>query len=91
MKRSIVLIVALMLLLAGTSAWGYVPVEARSTRAESQTRGCTVFSGSTGKSSRQAERPAWPDVSRTPSPGSPVPIPYPNVATSRERWDRGRR
>jgi hypothetical protein len=91
MKRSLVLFLALMLLLVGMSAWGYVSVETRSMKAESQTRGCTVFSGPIGKSSKQAERPAWPDICRTPSPGSPVPIPYPNVATSRERWDRGRR
>ena len=46
--------------------------------------GCTVFAncrgiahaGSGGKS------PVFPDVCKTPSPGGPIPIPYPNIAQS---------
>ena len=30
----------------------------------------------------------FPDVCKTPSPGGPVPIPYPNIAMSDSRCDR---
>jgi len=32
--------------------------------------------------SSNAATPAFPDVCKTPSPGGPVPIPYPNIAKS---------
>jgi hypothetical protein len=31
--------------------------------------------------------PAFPDVCKTPSPGGPIPIPYPNVAKSSDAAD----
>ena len=36
----------------------------------------------THKSSQEATSAAFPDVCETPSPGGPVPIPYPNIAKS---------
>src|SRR4051812_37914385 len=31
--------------------------------------------------------PAFPDVCKTPSPGGPIPIPYPNIAQSKDTAD----
>jgi hypothetical protein len=36
----------------------------------------------TQKSSQEATSAAFPDVCETPSPGGPIPIPYPNIAKS---------
>ena len=36
----------------------------------------------THKSSQEATSAAFPDVCETPSPGGPIPIPYPNIAKS---------
>ena len=36
----------------------------------------------THKSSQEVASAAVPDVCKTPSPGGPIPIPYPNIAKS---------
>ena len=63
-----VLIFFMAILLAGT-------VNAESTTVLSNNKGVT-HKGSGGKSM------VFPDVCKTPSPGGPIPIPYPNVAKS---------
>jgi len=33
------------------------------------------------KNKKKAEKPALPTINKTPTPGGPVPIPYPNIGT----------
>jgi hypothetical protein len=62
------LIFFMAILLAGT-------VNAESTTVFSNNKG-VVHKGSGGKSV------VFPDVCKTPSPGGPIPIPYPNIGKS---------
>ena len=44
----------------------------------------TVFANSRGVAhkSSSGQSPVFPDVCKTPTPGGPVPIPYPNLGKS---------
>jgi uncharacterized Zn-binding protein involved in type VI secretion len=46
--------------------------------------GSTVFANMMGISHKNSggKSPVFPDVCKTPTPGGPVPIPYPNLAQS---------
>ena len=46
--------------------------------------GSTVFANMMGISHKKSggKSPIFPDVCKTPTPGGPVPIPYPNLAES---------
>lgn len=46
--------------------------------------GSTVFANMMGISHKKSggKSPVFPDVCKTPTPGGPVPIPYPNLAES---------
>jgi len=46
--------------------------------------GSTVFANMMGISHKKSggKSPVFPDVCKTPTPGGPVPIPYPNLAKS---------
>ena len=45
---------------------------------------CTVFANSRGVSHKGSGgmSPIFPDVCKTPTPGGPIPIPYPNIGKS---------
>ena len=45
---------------------------------------CTVFANSRGVVHKGSggQSPVFPDVCKTPTPGGPVPIPYPNIGKS---------
>ncbi len=45
---------------------------------------CTVFANSRGVVHKASggQSPVFPDVCKTPTPGGPVPIPYPNIGMS---------
>lgn len=45
---------------------------------------CTVFANSRGVVHKGSggQSPVFPDVCKTPTPGGPVPIPYPNIGMS---------
>lgn len=46
--------------------------------------GSTVFANGMGISHKQSggQSPVFPDICKTPTPGGPIPIPYPNQAES---------
>jgi uncharacterized Zn-binding protein involved in type VI secretion len=51
--------------------------------------GVTVFANSRGiaHAGSGGKSPVFPDVCKTPSPGGPIPIPYPNIAQSSDVAD----